>query len=38
LRVGLCPVGALYIAAMLLTNFKNCVYPILLHNTSLVSL
>jgi nuclease HARBI1 len=27
LRVGECPVGALYIAAMLLTNFRNCVYP-----------
>ena len=27
LRVGEFPVGALYIAAMLLTNFRNCVYP-----------
>jgi hypothetical protein len=27
LPVGECPVGGLYIAAMLLTNFRNCVYP-----------
>jgi nuclease HARBI1 len=27
LRVKECPVGSLYIAAMLLTNFRNCVYP-----------
>jgi nuclease HARBI1 len=27
LRVGEFPVGALYIAAMLLTNLRNCIYP-----------
>ena len=27
MRTGESPVGALYIAAMLLTNFRNCVYP-----------
>jgi DDE superfamily endonuclease len=27
LSINQSPVGALYIAAMLLTNFRNCVYP-----------
>lgn len=27
MRIGEAPVGLLYIAAMLLTNFRNCIYP-----------